>query len=142
MSPPENAKQPLTMRPIKRGPRMVVHETLQHQNPGGSPTSVVRKFLRRLSSDEQPFTRRFTVTQATTALETGWLDRTSMLLLANDGGPDSAAVTVGMISSLGVIGFARIRPGESLRLEPYDLAAIRVRSDGEPVKCVLHLLPE
>jgi hypothetical protein len=139
--------------------RLGVVETVYLQRPGGQPVSVESRFSRRLLSDEQPYLRQFKVGPEWTLLDRGWLTECSCLVLSNEEGrfhqvqptPEERDAALRKVVEVGVCfnddmrdliyRFAVVRPLESGRFEPADLAAIRIRCLDGPAKVSLTLFP-
>lgn len=145
------------IRPAKS--RVVLVEQLVHVGRRGEPTPVSDRFSRGLTSDETPYRREFTAGPDWAPLDCGWLAAgVSQLRLKNEEGSDRLTVPTDgekaaearRVVELGTGGedfpwvedFARVRPGESLRLEPTRLAKLRVRCVGGTARCSLFLTPE
>lgn len=72
------------MRQI-RAARIVVVETVYHQGAGGEPTCVEVKSSTQLTTDDQPYQYDLQAGPEWKRLETGWLEKCSMLLISNEG---------------------------------------------------------
>lgn len=139
--------------------RMTVTETVYHQVYGDEDPAepCSRAFARDLYCDEQPLSGRRAAAAAEWApLCSEWVEKAAMLVLANEEGrgllvnPDEAArralakkvIELGVRSEGGpVVAFGRVRPGETCRLEPADLAGLRVRCAAGPARYALTLIP-
>lgn len=132
--------------------RISVVETVYHQPLDGGPTSSEVRFQRILKTDEQPFSRRVLLEESKgwVALERGWIEHASMLLVRNDEDPrkSQAIVEVGMMvnrnegESRWHVAFASILPGESVRFTPNDLSLLSLRGMCGNAKVYLTLMPE
>jgi len=131
--------------------RLVISETVYHQNHDADPTSADSCFSRTLASDEQPYSRRVVIGEAWQPLDCGWVEQASMLVLANQEGrfvqviPTQAERDT-MAAKIVEVGYGDmaawlVRPGESFRAEPADLKAIRVRCRSGSAKCQLTVFP-
>ena len=63
--------------------RCVVVDTTYHQNGRNQPTAVESTFSLDLATDEHPYQVPMTVAEEWQAVDLGWLDRCSMLVLKN-----------------------------------------------------------
>jgi len=75
-------------------------------------TVADHRFARWLESDEEPYGRTYDVGAEWRSLDTGWVQRPSMLTIRNDG---KEAVLLSLDAH---VPFAAVRPGESARFEP------------------------
>lgn len=105
---------------------VTVVETLYLSRPGREPVSVASAFEYRVP-DAQPYRRELAVGPEWTPLDPGWVKAPRLLVLSPRGGSGKEGVTVR--SGEGPP-FARVRPGESLRVEPLDVSALSVRAEG------------
>jgi hypothetical protein len=110
-------------------PRMVVTEEMVHQGPGRQPKSVSHSFGRQCTTDEEAYQRIVTVGPEWQALDFGWVKDCGMLSIVNVApltnvvlSPEQRAErnskVVEVAAETGIPAFARIRVGESLRMEP------------------------
>lgn len=110
-------------------PRMVVIEELVHQGGGHQPKSVPHSFGRFCESDEQPYQRIVTIGEQWQEVDFGWVESCGMLSIVNITPQSSVVLSpeerterdskmVEVSVETGVPAFARIRVGESLRMEP------------------------
>lgn len=141
--------------------RLTVVETVYHQPAAGPPTATESRFSRPLGSDEQPYSRRLTIPTRWVRLDPGWVGGgCAALALSNEGPvarrttvptPEEAAADAALVVTVGVAAdpegatvapFARVRPGESLRLEPADPGRLMLVCSGEaPARVLLTLIP-
>lgn len=107
--------------------RIAVVEHFYHQQSGQQPEDVTTKFGRDLKNDEQFYRRRFSVKEEWQAIETGWITECALMLLENEAPkflsvptPEAKELEFSKIVELriGDAMIARIRPGESMRMEP------------------------
>src|SRR6516165_2146294 len=86
-SSPSSQPQPTVIEVPKTG-RVTVVEIVHFISPGAAPISVESRFVRKLSTDEQPYVRRMTVDEKWQKLDLGWLkgSRPSMLVIENHEG--------------------------------------------------------
>lgn len=158
----DNVAVPITATsPARRPrPRVVVREMIAFQEPQKGPQATTVTFVRHLESDEQPFRREMkSVGTEWVPLQTGWLQRASLLLLSVEKG--SPTVELGLLvadveppggsrtawspprrAEPLIVRFAAIPGGESSRFTPADLQALRIRCLLGGAKCVLLLYPE
>lgn len=139
-----------TVRPIN--PLVTVVESVYHQVPGEQPTQPVEsRYSSELATDEQPFIRKFKVGSEWKALETGWLNDCSMLVLKNEAPhwtvqpTDEERLEAALkVVEMGCGGkaLAELPPGESLRFRPADICSLRVRCIAGAANCVLCLFPK
>lgn len=151
----------------KKSPsRMTVVETLYHAPPHEQPVGTEHRFGRLLATDEQPFVRKFTVTEKWAWLPCGWFVEgdglVGMLHITNDEGKDRTvnptererAESEGKVIELAVCDpaacenqthgytpFALVRPRESCRFEPCGISRIALRCRGGETKATLTLIP-
>lgn len=122
--------------------RLTVVTTVYHQVSDEEPVSFESKFDRTLLTDESSYKRRMKVTEAWTRLDSGYLEKASMVSIANHAGQglqqiptyEEAAriktqhVEVGILcSEANPLAFCSIPPGEEMRFQPSDVAAIWLR---------------
>lgn len=118
--------------------RIVVVETINHQEAIAQPHSCSNRFSRECETHEEPYGRRFVVGEEWEPLDLGWLakDGAGMIVLRNREGeympaiptPEAKAelalkvVELCVVADCGIaqiwLPFAVIRPGESCRFEP------------------------
>lgn len=123
------------IKPKAQQARGAVTGVLYHLVPGQPPLSVPMRVNRALRTDEQAWSRRFHVGDQWQRLETGWVERCSLLRIANEEGKgapraladehrellDAAAVEVGVSVGPGSdpVAVDVIPPGaEVLRMPP------------------------
>jgi hypothetical protein len=131
--------------------QLVVVETIYHAATGCEPTAAESRFARKLETDEQPYTRRITVTQEWQQVDTGWITEAGMLRLANKEGEglqvqptaEERAAMASKIVELSVDGSAPwlIFPGESFRGMPSELESLRVRCRSGEARCLITIFP-
>jgi hypothetical protein len=125
MEPSEEKKKP---EPITPSPRITIVSNITHQAPGEEAVSVVPRFHRNISSDEQPYQRRKSIGSKPEPLDFGWLkDNAGLVIIQNDEGSflqrnpteeEREEVSGRILSLLLVSGdvhhtLAHIRPGEA-----------------------------
>lgn len=151
--------------PSKR--RLVVVEYMTHQSASGESSTGDTRFSRQLETDEQPFERRFEVRHLFSPIPMGWLEDAAkagplgMLSLQNLHHEKDAILEIGILVTIPqepegersmfsaqklepvLVLFAILSPGESLRLQPINLHAYRIRATSEEglVRCSLKLIP-
>lgn len=122
--------------------RIVVVETVFHQPPDAGPSSTLSRFSRWLESDERPYVRGLRLGPAWQPVEQGWLDRGgSMLVVANDETEAGRVIEVGLWTGTEALPFARLPPGEAVRLPVVDVGLLRLRASGAAVRCTQTLFP-
>lgn len=135
--------------------RLSVIDAVYYQSPQGEPVVTESRFARWLSTTEQPYSRRLLIGEDWTALDTGWLEQTGMLVLENEGLPpgpeqpsaEERAAAPARILEVACCGMNRgcwiIPPGESMRAQPDgNPAQIRVRCRQGQTHCKVTLYPE
>src|SRR4051812_39423985 len=65
---------------------LTVVEMVYHQVTAGQPIVAESRFGRHLKTDEQPYRRTFRLGEQWVSVETGWVDRPAMLMIANETG--------------------------------------------------------
>lgn len=154
--PPSSSRQPPSL-PVAVSPdsapsrkdRLTVVEHVYHQSshgPGAACHSA--GWEKRLTSDEQPYARTYTLTEGDwTPLGTGWIDpdRVGLLVLCNGKDlPHGEAMKSGVLEfSLQKEGPAewRLEVRETMRGTPLSLQHARLRVVGGPVRCTVILYP-
>lgn len=136
--------------------RFVVVDKLYYEMPNTEPIVVDSGFARWLETDEQPYIRRFTVGEQWQAVNTGWLEETSMLLIENNEerftvNPTSEEKTEAAQKVIEIAFPAGkewteaswlILPGESLRGTPANIKNLWLRCRKGKAKCTITLIPE
>jgi hypothetical protein len=126
---------------------VVEHSYYQSSEKGRQPIAVNTGFCTEIDSDEEPYgPRRIIVGPEWRKLELGWMQNCSQLCLTNLAGTDleviptpeernaisKQVIEVGVLQTPDTDGVPRvfgwIRPGRSMRFEPYNLDAIMLRS--------------
>lgn len=167
---PEPTKNDIRPAADAKAPaRISVHDNLYFQPAGrgveSQPSGVEARFTRNLRSDEQMYERRSKVGPGWKPLPLPgpeWIDPADcgMLSLKNLEGDDLAVVPtpderaaidakvveVGLSSSqtdpdAAVTPFARVRPGEAVRVEPVNLHLYRLRCPAGSARYALALVP-
>lgn len=93
--------------------RVVVRAEVIHQAVSGELRCWGKPYSFDLSSDEQPYERRLTVSDKVVALELGWGQPSAQLLIVNEG---MAEVLIRQFSSAEP--FTKVSPGRMLLLHP------------------------
>lgn len=136
--------------------RITILETVYHSEGGNQPTSTSVKFSRELAEGGgERYCRRLTLKPAWAAVETGWVADVGLLLLLNEQPPPPPkanskeslvdtynVVEVGLAVGSEIVHFASVLPGDSLRLRPADVAAIRVRASHYDTRLSLTAYPK
>jgi hypothetical protein len=111
---------------------MVVKETTYWQSRGSNPQSVMTSFTRLVNSEEQPYVRtRLKVSEEWQSLDTGWLKKSSMVIVENlpevrqtIPTPEQLKAAKGKVLEIAVtddavvIPLCHVQVGESVRLVP------------------------
>ncbi len=156
---------------VQTGPpttnRLTVAGSVYHLVIGQNPTSIQLAMSRSLQGDEEAFSRNVRLETAWTPLPLGWFldkpEEAGVVVLSNEEGkrlqvqptPEERAAIGARVVELGtefttadgfkhVVPFARVRPGESLPLEPVDHALVRLRClspQGQPARCRVYVFP-
>ena len=74
------------------GPRLTVLGQTYYQAPDEPPVLVEERFTVPVSGGEQVFTRRLVVGEEKVAIDFGWLEDVSLLVIENRGGPPRQTV--------------------------------------------------
>jgi len=73
--------------PTKPTPRQItVVEGVYHMGVDVPTSGVDNRFSRQVESDEQPYSRRYTIGDNWTNLDFGWIERPGMLVISNEEG--------------------------------------------------------
>jgi hypothetical protein len=114
--------------------RIVVVEQVYFQDAnGGDPTSTDTRFSRAIHTDEQPYRRpAIKVGPEWTKVDTGWIERVGLLVVANNG---TVPIAVGVGREHEDLS---IPPNESMRVVPK--CPIYVRCHAE-VRCTVTAFP-
>lgn len=142
----------------ERKPRITVVETVYHQAPGQQPTSVECRHTKSLDSDEQPYTRRVKVGQEWQALDCGWLEEASLLVLSNAKEQfavnptdeqrqeaEARVVEVGIAAEdddTRITPLFLIAPGDTFRGQPLGVKAIKLRCRKGEATVTINLFPK
>lgn len=141
--------------PPPNKPRLTVLDTIYYQAPGDDPVAFKGPFARLLESEEQPCIRKLVVGEPWQAVEGLWLSAAGLLGVRNDEGtftgviptPEQRQEVAARIVEVGVVDvervtrFAFLRPGESCRFEPADMAALRLRCQRGQAKVTVAAFP-
>ncbi len=132
--------------------RITVVETVYHQVMGDQPDCLESRFTREVESQEQPYRRNCKVGEEWQALDTGWLDEVSMLVIRNEEGTNlqvhpteeqkaDLAKKVLLLSSTDSSTNWLILPGESFRGVPSTVKNLEVRSQSGTIRFILYATP-
>lgn len=133
--------------------RLTVVDTVYYQSPDMPATSAESRFSRELdNTDQQPYVRRTKVTEEWAALDCGWLNECSMLLLVNEEGRGLQKIPTPEEKKEIAFKVLEIRfgselvewlipPGESLRGYPVNPNQMFVRCRSGEAKLTIHLFP-
>lgn len=137
--------------------RLGIVEQIYCYPPGAAPTLIDLREGLWLETDEQPYQRKLKVGPEWQHLDCGWLEGngTSLLVLVNEEGKHLTVVPseqqktalalrvvdVGVFSQGLLATVAVLRPGLSLRFEPADAKALRLRSRSGEARVTLTLFP-
>lgn len=132
--------------------RVTVVEQVYCCTADDQPLSQENRFQLRITSDEQPYFRRFRISENWQPLDAGWLQSASMVVIANEEGkqqtkiptPDEAAELAARVVEVGRdgIAFARVRPGATARFEPAALTQLQLRCCSGTATVTLMAAPE
>ena len=152
---PDDLSEPERQLPA----RLVVVETISHQEMIAQPQQTRNKFIRKLETHEEPYQRKFVATEQWQILDFGWLASLGpgMVVLLNREGEaiqrvptpeqltESKArmIKVGLRPESGVpiVDFCRVRPGESCRFEPLEAITYFVRCAAGEAPCTVIAYP-
>ncbi len=143
----------MTEQGVKPG-RIVVVETVYHQQAGADPVSTESRYAAELTTDEQPFSRVLKVGEEPVKLD-AWLTDSRLIHIAvlkshHQRKPDAeerAARAAMMLEvSCGDREGGRaadwlVAPGESMRARPASLDSIRLRSQSGILKVAVTVFP-
>lgn len=133
--------------------RLTIVETLSFNPMDREPKAVTGAYSRKLSTNEEPYSRATTVGQEWAELSLGWVEECGMLYLSNEEGktphatiPTEAEVAevqsrILEVSLDGANRFALVLAGESQRFQPAPGIRLWVRSQSGPCRYRLFALP-
>ncbi len=142
--------------------RLVLVESIYHQQPGDPPSAVESRWSRWLTSQEQPYVRRIQATPAWQKIDSGWVgDDCSLLRLSNEEGKNhqfipteeekervkglrlevGIALVEGASGEGDVLPFLSIDPGLCCRFCPTQASSLRIRCLGGPCRCNVAVYP-
>lgn len=131
--------------------RLTIVECVYHQPFGEQPTVVEHRYSRELESKEQVYERRVTIGENWQPLDTGWIERLGLLVIANHEGhglqrapsDDERAAIAARVVEVGLDGRAiwLVLPGESMRATPATLSGLQVRCQRGEARCTIHAYP-
>ncbi len=138
--------------------RIVVVETVYHQQQDAAPVSVVSRYSADLETDEQPYTRVFKLEAggAWKKLETGWLSSSRCVSIAVQAikrqakpSKDQLALDEKKMLEISVAereGGSRgadllVAPSESTRFRPASLASVYLRCQEGPIRVSVTVFP-
>ncbi len=151
----QNTTPPTLQRDLERA-RLTVVERLGYQQIGARPFALESAFSVWLDSQEEPYSRTFRVAEEWQPLDYGWMASASLLVLRNEEGlfhgvnptEEVRQQVAARVLELGrwvagdtVTAFASVQPQHSLRFEPLDLSAFRIRCRCGAAKYRLTLMP-
>lgn len=133
--------------------RITVIETIYFQSPDSQPIGTEDRTLITLDTDEQPYIRNLTIGPEWKRLDAGWLETASLIHLRNNEGTyldkhpteEERAEMNGRIVEIAgdqTPPFALVRPGRSIRMEPYCLDSTFLRCCSGSAKCTLTIFPK
>ncbi len=134
--------------------RIVVVETVYHQQHGGQPTAVESRYAHNLTTDEQVYgPRKIVATEEWKPLDVGWVKSASLLILSNEEGKglqvnpteqqrkDMAARVVELSWDPRPFVWL-IHPGHSFRGCPSQLKGLIIRCRSGQAECFVTVYPE
>lgn len=137
--------------------RMVVVQHVYFQAAGASPVKLVEaRYNRWLQSQDDPFTKHYTIQPLQTQLMNyGWLETQGLLIVSNMEGTqprsiqpsqeelDKEASKVLLVGVHGSSSWWKVLPKETHQLTPPSKSQLVLYNPGEhQVKCMVTLLPE
>lgn len=149
------ARKDVPEPPVPARSRITVVDTVYHQASGADPTCAESRFNRELLTDELPYSRQMKLEEHWRPLDHGWMAASGMLFIRNEEGRFAQVVPtavergealrkiveIGIETSVGVIPFAYVPPGESCRWPPMDVRVLRLRTRFKMAKVTLTLFP-
>lgn len=148
------------IRPLDRS-RLTVVENIYFQNPNEQPTVLENSFGCWIDAIEQPYLRRTKIGESWEQLEAGWLakEKVGMLVIRNDEGKFPTTYPTDqerkIVESRVIEVFYRggsppvltpsacfiIPPGESIRVQPVNLANLSIRCRSGEARYTLAVFP-
>lgn len=142
---------------VHLGGHLVMVCQIYHQLLGSNPSLVEFRYARPLQSDEQVYERSLKIGKSWQKIDSGWLDRVSLLVISNkEGEQQFTQPTREEVSQLATktieIGVQWpneasptslfiVRPGMVFQVEPNNLGVLYLRSERGPTKCSITLFP-
>ena len=163
----EVAGEQVAMRPAAQQDSMTVVEQIYHQPAGEEPTAYHHSFVRKLTVQEQPYSRKIKVGEGWQPLDLGWFadkpDAVGMVQVVNNEGRftqtqptdeervAAAAKVICLVSRVidaGIGGMLAedsfcwlIRPGESFRGSSTDATRIWIRCQFGVAQATVNVFP-
>lgn len=126
-------------RGVQPAARITVVESIYFQCPPDQPSDCRSGFVRLLSSDDPPYSRRITIGEGWTDLDLGHLrGKVGMLSIKN---LEVRDLTKTLWISLDGTTFAVVRTGESCRLEPLHPEMMQIKSVSGEGKALVTVFP-
>ena len=163
----EVAGEQIVMRPAAQQDSITVVEQIYHQPAGEEPTAYQHSFVRKLSVQEQPYSRKIRVGESWQPLDLGWFadkpDEIGMVQIINNEGrftqtqptdEERAAMAAKIICVVSKVMGDRITgvlaednfcwfipPGESFRGSPTDATRIWIRCRSGVAQATVNVFP-
>lgn len=136
--------------------RLVVIETVIHQQFDQPATCVDNRFSRNLEDVEQPYIRtgsKALVGVNWRPIDCGWIEQASYLVIINEEGKftqtvpseEEKEIALNKVIELGIDGALNtpflIRPLQSMRVEPSSLRSLQIRCPNGPARYTIAIYP-
>lgn len=119
--------------------RLTVVEMVYFQLVGENPIGAESRYVRGLTTEEQPCERRLKATENWQHLDRGWLEQVSTLVISNREKVAEKVLEVAYCDAPHDCWL--VLPGESMRATPSDATRIMVRSQSGTTRFTAHLFP-
>lgn len=132
--------------------QLTVVEHVYHQPAGEQPTGIETRFSRHLKTQEQPYCRRLLIGEDWVALDHGWVNEASHMVVQNMEGrftqvnptDEQCKEVAARVIELGyqnAKGYWLIGPGESLRGQPNVLDGLMLRCQQGKAQVTINVFP-